>query len=169
MDVDEFESYARELAYKSIHGFTLLGFSSLALSVQFSPQLGKTHLAILFISWILYLVSGLCGGWIIIKMPVFYKINVAKIRVEKHLDVLKKPEFCQAVKFGIAYTPDGKSWTTELLDSSIANESAKIELATKNMSAIEGKLPFVQRLQTWTYIFAIFLNLVFAMLNLSKC
>lgn len=168
MNISEFESYARDLAYKSVYNFTLLGFSSLALSLQFSPQFGTKSLCILYISWFMFLISSMAGGWIVTKMPIFYRINAGKLHVEKHVETLKNPNFDQAVKMGNAFMPDGKQWSVEDLETSLFTENAKIELAANNMKAIEDKLPKIHSIQTWCYIVAIFLNVIFAIINLNS-
>lgn len=166
MDLDSFENYARDLAFKSIHSFTLLGFSSLALSLQFSPGFGRSYVCLLFFSWLLMLISGLAGGWIILKTPIFYRINVSKIRVEEHAKNLNNQQFKLAVSSGNAFTTDGEKWTEELLASTIKIENEKIELGKRNMAMIEKRLPFVHNLQSYSFVSGVLLNIVFAMLNL---
>lgn len=168
MDIDNFENYARELAQKSIQSFTFLGFSSLALSIQFSPGLGHLYLNLLFLSWILLLISSFAGGWIILKIPVFYRINVAKIRVEEYIKGLNNPEFQKAINYGAAHPPDGTKWSQEMLESTFKAEQAKVELGDANLKKIERVLPFVHHLQTWSFLLGISGNLMFAIINLSS-
>lgn len=164
--LDNFENYARDLAVKSIHSFTLLSFSSLALSIQFSPNFGKCYLVLLFVAWIILLISGLAGGWIILKTPIFYRINVSKIRVEEHLKTLKLPQFEQTVLLGQAFKPNGSIWTINELKEEIIAETGKLELGIKNMADIEKKLPYAHKIQTIFFILGISLNILFAIINL---
>lgn len=166
MSIDEFENYARDLAYKSTFSFTLLSFSTLALSMQFSTGFGRDCLTLLFASWFFLLTSCFSGGWIITKMPIFYRINAGRWRVENYLTTIKSSEFQSAVRIGSAQTPSGETWTIEGLQATLKEENGKIAFATKNMKAIESKLPMVHKTQTWTYVFGLLFNMGFVIVNL---
>lgn len=166
MNVDEFEKYARDLAYRSVHSFALLSFSTLALNIQFSTGFGKNFLPVLFVAWFSLLVACVAGSWIVMKMPVFYRINAGRLRIENYLSTLNNPQFSQAVRVGTAQTPSGERWSVQMLEQTVQSETSKIEVATKNMDKISDKLPLAHKIQTWSYLAGITLNLIFVIKNL---
>lgn len=69
----ERNKFATELSLKVSMAFVGLTFATLALSIQFSPNLGTEWKELLAVCWGLLLISGLAGGYNSLYTPVAFK------------------------------------------------------------------------------------------------
>ena len=155
---EDFESYVREMTYRSASNFTLLNFGALALSFQYSHTLGNNYLFVLILSWVLFIVSGFAGGWIVIYSPVFYRNNLFRVRAENMLEHLQS--YQEEVVSGLH-----PEWTTKTLNKAIEDEKKVIEKTNYLMKRVD-KFQLMMKIQSITFMLAIITNGIFASINL---
>jgi hypothetical protein len=79
----DFQLTVKSQREKLEYGFVALIFASLALSIQFSPPLGKYYKYVLIISWILYIISGLVGCY---KILVTFNVSIENLKANQAVD-----------------------------------------------------------------------------------
>lgn len=162
----DLEDFAIDLSVKTNHNLALLCFSTLALSIQFSTTHGSEDLYILFFSWFLLLLSCICGGWVVLKLPIFYRINSGVLKVEEYLRIFNNQDFLNSIRENRAFTENNTTWTQDKVEETIRKEKEKLEFGLKNMDDIKSKLGPVTKIQIMAYLLGIILNIIFISINL---
>ncbi len=141
MNHNEFENIVRSMTEKATHSFTILTFTTLALSYQFSPQMGNNSLWILMLSWSFLFLASLAGGWIIVKSPVYYRNNLFAVKIAETIDLLNKKAQVQA--------------SNEAITQAINDEKNKLEKANSLMKKLEPNFPRAAFFQTIFFILGV--------------
>jgi len=153
------------------YAFTSLCFASFVLSLNFSPREEATYTIILVSAWGLYLVSALLGGWRLMTSPQVDKINLAKNRIDRFIKDTRasflNPEVVDAFKDNrVLNSESGKRLTLDQLSQGLKNEEAKLEMATKNLKALDKKMVPAFKAQVVCYCLALVLNVTYLSINL---
>ena len=166
MNVDEFETHVREMSFKSASDFTLLTFTSLALSYQFSHELGEKLSWMLVLSWILFVLAGLVGGWIIQKTPVFYQHNIRNLRASSLITELMKVEATPNFRAENVTDPTtGTRWNAQGWTDHIASQRAIVARTTELMEELRDEFPKKTKLQVVLFVSGLIANGIFATVN----
>jgi hypothetical protein len=169
-DHSEFEREVRAITAKFEYGFLTLIFASLALSFQFSPNMGTALPSALIGSWILLLGAGLVGGIRLMKQAVFYRLNLQKVKIAGYLKASKfnmtDPQFNQLMKLNVLIDADTLTPLTQAqMQSAISKDEALLTIATKNMSKEEKWMPILFRIQAWLFLGGVLMNATFVIVN----
>jgi hypothetical protein len=81
---DKLYEVAQTAQQKFYHGLLTVSLGTLALSIQFSPKMGKVLWWSLISSWIMLFVSSLAGGWRLSRETVYLRHNYGKATAEHH-------------------------------------------------------------------------------------
>ena len=167
----DLEDFVSKLSIKFDYAFTSICFGTLALSLQFSPNMGDRLGLFLVVSWLLLLLSGFTGGWRLMTQPTFYRLNLAKNELEeftvRRKQQLSDPQFLTALENDlVTIRTTLKALDLDSLKKTLGREEKKLEIANHNLAKLGPKFPMVFKVQMWTFLMGISLNMLFCIGNL---
>lgn len=158
-DVSDLVKQGNELQYKFINALTSVGLASLALSIQFTPELGNLYPYILVSGWVTLFISGGLGGWRMMYAPTFLWMNAKW---------MEENENKKAYSTGPVHRSDGTEFTeAQMLDSLMRTEERMKKLKVKT-DRLNWFAPRLFNLQVISLVLGLFLVGLFTTLNFLK-
>lgn len=171
MDQSDLQRISIEQLIRFEYRFCGLTFGALALSFQFSPQMGHLCPWFLIGSWMLLLLSGLCGGWRVMKLPIVYRINAGQIIVKNWVSTRKQqmadPNFAGGIRAGTVLSSDtGKPLSPDEMSSDLKKEEKNLAGIDSQFDQLQEKLGVVRWAQIILFVLGLLANGIFVSLNL---
>lgn len=167
----DLQLYIKSKADKFYYAFTTLCFATLALSIQFSPQMGKAWPYLLIVSWIAYLCASIAGGWWLMISPQFDQFSRLENKLENSIAQRKfnveNPIYLQSLEAGRVINSDTNKPMTkdDVLEALKTEETTLADVKKKDLEPINKKMRCLFKTQIWSYIIALVLNGVFIAKN----
>ncbi|OGQ15366.1 MAG: hypothetical protein A3B70_08650 [Deltaproteobacteria bacterium RIFCSPHIGHO2_02_FULL_40_11] len=96
--------------------------------------------------------------------PSFDKINRENLTYQKTIET---QQYLQnnPLRGGIINAGTGKALTTEELQKDLENYQRQLEIGTTNLKKIDAIIPWVFRVQVFSFLLGILLNIIFSTIN----
>lgn len=141
--IEDFENKAHAGREKFEYSMTSFTVGALALSFNFSPQMGSQYAWILVSGWIFLFISFILGGWRLMFYPSAMLKNVWVVKNESHLNQLRNRQPGQIV----LHPETGARQNDKELKESINSTQKIIDKNKKEMESFQIWAPRIYNIQ----------------------
>ena len=164
----QLRQHINDLDNRFDQGLLAVTFSTLALSIQFSPKMGFSYPWMLVSSWILLFISSLLGGWRHLYQPVAYKWNLTYLENQEVFTILQDPQNVAIVQQGRAVNQHFQTINEQDRQRMVKDRQTNIKLANSKTNEFNRKFPEVLKAQICVFLVGVLLNGTFTIVNYLK-